>query len=102
VAELKNSHNLLSDVMRLFLSDQCGVDALRCTTGEFFVRIGGRLSAEQSARLKTILDYCDRVRFAGAKTSLEELKERVRLAIHFVESMNRQDETAAEVSRPLS
>jgi hypothetical protein len=80
-------HTVLSDVVRRYLTERYGLPATLQTTAEFLttIRTTNRLSAEQQALLRELLERCDLAKFAPIGASPEECREATALALAFVE-----------------
>ena len=89
LTDIKNAeyHTALSDIVRRFLAERFDLPATRQTTAEFLgtAARSGRLSAEQQALLRDLLERCDLAKFASVGASPEGRREAVALARAFVE-----------------
>ena len=80
-------HTALSDVVRRYVADRFGWPATRQTTAEFVAGAArtGRLSSDQQASLRDLLERCDLAKFAPAGAAPEDRRHTAALARAFVE-----------------
>jgi hypothetical protein len=87
ILNIAQYHTILSDVIRRYLTERYGLPATLQTTAEFLttIRTSNRLSDEQQALLRELLERCDLAKFAPIGASAEECREATALARAFVE-----------------
>lgn len=86
LGEVKTFHIRVSDIMRVYVEGQCGVEAMEMTTGE--VLEGLRRNSAGSgvvADFRQLLERCDLVKFAKLRPGVSDCRELVPLGRRLVD-----------------
>src|SRR5206468_1756861 len=77
-----SAHERSADAVRRLFTERFHLPALRRTSGEFLdaLQREASLPAESLVPLRTLLERCDVVKFAGLRPSREETAETIQLA----------------------
>ena len=86
LGEVKTFHIRVSDIMRVYVEDRFGVDAMEMTSGEVLdgLRRAGALS-EVIANFRQLLDRCDLVKFAKFRPEIPTCRDLVPLGRQLVD-----------------
>ena len=92
----------LSAIVRRYLEHRYEIRAPELTTEEFLLVATARpeLTAEHRALLRSFLERCDRVKFAGYRPEAEESLATLKAARGFVEDTRLREPIAVAVARP--
>ncbi len=77
----------LSDVVRAYLGRRYGLAALELTTGELLQRLAPRLDAAALGTLQDLLQWADRIKFAGAAAGQAEAADALERSRQLVERL---------------
>ena len=86
LGEVKTFHIRVSDIMRVYVEGQCGVEAMEMTTGEVLEGLR-RTSAGSGvvADFSQLLERCDLVKFAKLRPGVSDCRELVPLGRRLVD-----------------
>ena len=102
-SDVKQYYTHLTDIIRRYLKDQQGFDAMEMTTDEILTHLQQSSISEQNAVLSPILQTADLVKFAKYNIGADEIAHHTQEAKRYI-TLTKTDavETEEKVERPLT
>jgi hypothetical protein len=91
-SESETYHTQMSYVVRRYLAERFGLNALQQTTAEFLeaIRPAPQVTTDHQKLLAELFERCDLAKFARASTAPEECRRTAELARDLVHQMSRE------------